>query len=386
MRTAKRLAARHLDRGPIDKIANGQLSGHGVDYIRCPVRLGSRPPAERGHAFVGRNAQLSASAPSIVEIDKQHVDLLHRLRRLDASSGDLKLGVIDEAAFVKYSQLANGTFAIRSAGTDLPTLDEMSPLPYVRAHAIVLAALLIASGILGGSALAFLCALTTATAAALLHMRYRHDVRVAGVRTPAHRSRLDDVVSNDALAALGPATLLIVISFLTGISPNGTVVHTARIAIGFLTLAAILGAFIGLGEGTKVLAGLILGIFATYISTLGSAVFQGAQPKLLVGDTVLVRPRPRRQWWPPFSKIHPPDLRGRQYVIDVSLEGIHLTPAGPREEAALPEQRFVREADRLALVNHDSARLSQQGFSGCMHRCAGINWYCIENPRCFEAK
>jgi hypothetical protein len=129
-----------------------------------------------------------------------------------------------------------------------------------------------------------------------------------------------------------------------------------------------------------------MGIFATYVSTLGSAVFQGAQPKLLVGETVIVRPRPRRQWSPPFSKIHPPDLRGRQYVVDVSLEGIHLTAAAPREKKLLPEQRFVCKADRLPLVNHDSARLSPQDFSGCVGRCAGTNWYCIDNPRCFEAK
>lgn len=330
----------------------------------------------------------------------------------------------------------------------------MSPLPYVRAHAIVFASLLIASGILGGSLLALLCALVTSAAAALLNARYRHDVAVTGATTPLHRSRLDEVVAGDALAALAPATLLITISLVVGLSPSGAAAQTARVAIGFLTLAtaaiyvsslvdwyvilprvsgqlgarpcrdrdphfpfphswkevtrwwyihrviatvafrflaaaaiaAVLGQFIGAGEQAKILAGLVMGVFATYVSTLGSAVFQGAQPKLLVGDTVLVRPRPHRQWWPPFTKVHPPDLRGRQYVIDVSLEGIHMTQAAAREEPTLPQPRFVREADRLALVNHDSARLAPQPFSGCAHRCAGINWYCIKNPRCFEAK
>ncbi len=63
-----------------------------------------------------------------------------------------------------------------------------------------------------------------------------------------------------------------------------------------------------------------------------------------------------------------------------------MTAAAPREQAELPEPKFVSKADRLSLVNHDSARLSPREFSGCAHRCSGINWYCIENPRCFEAK
>ncbi len=84
--------------------------------------------------------------------------------------------------------------------------------------------------------------------------------------------------------------------------------------------------------------------------------------------------------------VQPPELVDRQYVVDVSLEGIHLTAAAAREQPDLPEPRFIREVDRLSLVNHDSARLSPDEFSGCARRCAGINWYCIENPRCFEAK
>jgi hypothetical protein len=330
----------------------------------------------------------------------------------------------------------------------------MSPLPYVRAHATALATLLIASGILGASMLALLCALGSAAGAALLGVRYRHDVAVTGAAIPPHRSRLDDVVASDAIAALAPATLLIVVSLAIGPSLSGDGIATARTATGFLAIAAatiylsslvdwyvilprvsgqlgprpcrerdprfpfphswkevtrwwyihrivatvafrfllagaiaaVLGQFIGAGQEAKILAGLILGVFATYVSTLSSAVFQGAQPKLLVGETVIVRPRARRQWWPPFSNVHPPHLDGRQYVIDVSLEGIHLTSATLREQPELPKRRFVREADRLPLVNHDSAHLSPQEFSGCAHRCSGINWYCIENPRCFEAK
>jgi hypothetical protein len=330
----------------------------------------------------------------------------------------------------------------------------MSPLPYVRAQAVALAVLLIASGVLGASLLALLCALGSVAGAALLSLRYRHDVAVSGATIPPHRARLDDVVSGDAVAALGSATLLVVVSLAFGVSPGSDAAATARVAIGFLAIAAaaiylsslvdwylilprvsgqlgarpcrdrdprfpfphswkevtrwwyihrivatvafrfllaaaiasVLGQFIGAGEEAKIIAGLVLGVFATYFSTLSSAVFQGAQPRILVGETVIVRARPRRQWWPPFSKVYPPDLDSRQYVVDVSLEGIHMTAAAPREQLDLPDPRFVREVDRLPLVNHDSARLSPREFSGCAHRCSGINWYCIKNPRCFEAK
>jgi hypothetical protein len=113
----------------------------------------------------------------------------------------------------------------------------MSPLPYVRAHAVVLATLLIASGILGASLLALLCALCSVAGAALLNMRYRHDVAVTGASIPPHRARLDGVVANDAVAALGPATLLIVVSWVIGLSPSGSSAAAARVATGFLAIA-----------------------------------------------------------------------------------------------------------------------------------------------------
>jgi hypothetical protein len=65
-------------------------------------------------------------------------------------------------------------------------------------------------------------------------------------------------------------------------------IHRIVATVGFrfllaAAIAAVLGQFIGAGEETKIIAGLVLGVFATYVSTLSSAVFQGAQPKLLVG-------------------------------------------------------------------------------------------------------
>lgn len=157
----------------------------------------------------------------------------------------------------------------------------------------------------------------------------------------------------------------------------------------FLALAAtaIVGDLIGAGVQTKVAAGLIIGFFGPYMASIPDAFMQASQPKVLVGQTVLVKARARRQLLPPFRKLFPPDLHGPQYVVDVSLEGVHMTAVAPREAAERPaEEAFVRNPDRLSLANLESARLASRQFRGCQGCCAGINWYCIENPECFEAK
>jgi hypothetical protein len=158
-----------------------------------------------------------------------------------------------------------------------------------------------------------------------------------------------------------------------------------RVFVG-LAAAAIVGDLIGAGVQTKVAAGLIIGLFGPYMASIPDAIMQASQPKVLVGQTVLVKARARRQRLPPFRKLYPPELHGPQYVVDVSLEGVHMTATTPREAAEPPGEPFVRNPDRLALANLESARLASRQFRGCQGRCAGINWYCIENPRCFEAK
>lgn len=331
----------------------------------------------------------------------------------------------------------------------------MSPLPYVRGQVIVLAALSLFSAILGASVIALSCAATGLASALALAARYHHDLAATNPSIPPHRKRLDAVVSGDAWAALGPATLLTVVSLAFPIDPSAVAVHTARTAAGDLTiaatavyisslvdwyvivprisgqlgsrpcragspqfpyphtwkevtrwwyihriagalvfriflslaLAAAIGDIVGVGEQAKVIAGLAMGMFASYMAAIPSAVLEAAQAKVIVGQTILVKARPRRQLWPPFKKIHPPDLRGLQYTIDVSLEGVHLVEIGPRERGDSPPPReFVRNPNRLPLANLDSARLAPHQFAGCEVRCSRINWYCIGNPSCFEPK
>ena len=154
-----------------------------------------------------------------------------------------------------------------------------------------------------------------------------------------------------------------------------------------LAATAIVGQLIGAGVQTKVAAGLIIGLFGPYMASIPDAVMQASQPKVLVGQTVLVKARARRQYLPPFRKLFPPELDGSQYVVDVSLEGVHLTATAPREDGAPPADKpYVRNPDRLELANLVSARLAPRQLRGCDGRCGGINWYCIENRHCFEAK
>jgi len=50
----------------------------------------------------------------------------------------------------------------------------------------------------------------------------------------------------------------------------------------------------------------------------------------------------------------------------------------------------VYERDPTKLLVRDVAASepepAKEPFVGCARRCTGINWYCIENPRCFATK
>jgi hypothetical protein len=78
----------------------------------------------------------------------------------------------------------------------------VSPEPYVRGQALVLAALLVAAAALGSPVAALACAMTSALGAWALRVKYRGDLIVARVDVPRHRERLDLIVAGDARAAL----------------------------------------------------------------------------------------------------------------------------------------------------------------------------------------
>ena len=331
----------------------------------------------------------------------------------------------------------------------------MSPIPYVRGQVIALSLLAVAGAILGASLVALCSVAVALVLSRLFDARYRHDVSVTEADVPPHRASLDDLMRNDAWAALTPALLVALIALLVGLHPDGSALQTARAVLASLTIAAagvyssslvdwyvilprlsgqlghrpcrsahpgfpfphswkevtrwwyihriigalifrvfvslaaaaIVGDLIGVGVQAKIAAGLIIGLFGPYMASIPDAILQASQPKVLVGQTVLAKARPRRQLLPPFRKIEPPELHGPQYVVDVSVEGVHLTATAPRTADTPPsDEPFVGHPDRIGLANLESARAAPHHFSGCRERCSGINWYCIENPRCFEAK
>lgn len=122
--------------------------------------------------------------------------------------------------------------------------------------------------------------------------------------------------------------------------------------------------------------------------TLARQVQQGGHVRGIVGQTVTVERRAgERHPWLFWRELPALQFDGRRYVVDVALESIQLARAKPREEEDLrPLLRFEKEVDSLELSDVGALRQGHPKFSGCADRCSGINWYCIENPRCFTTK
>lgn len=122
--------------------------------------------------------------------------------------------------------------------------------------------------------------------------------------------------------------------------------------------------------------------------TLARQVKQAGHVKGIVGQTVRIERRAgeRHPWlfWRELPALH---FVGRRYIVDVALESIQHVWAEPREEEDLSSlPRFEKEVDTLELADVGALKLGHPKFSGCAGRCSGINWYCIENPRCFQTK
>jgi hypothetical protein len=122
--------------------------------------------------------------------------------------------------------------------------------------------------------------------------------------------------------------------------------------------------------------------------TLSRQVKQAGHVKGIVGQTVVVkRPAGERHPWLFWRELPALQFDGRRYVVDIALESIQHTRAEPREEENLSRlPRFEKEVDSLELSDIGALKVGHPKFSGCAGRCSGINWYCIENPRCFQTK
>jgi hypothetical protein len=147
--------------------------------------------------------------------------------------------------------------------------------------------------------------------------------------------------------------------------------------------------------------GAFLSGLAAYVWAIPTAVREAGHLTAIVGSTVQVRetrrlrirlfsvkghvvamPRPKR------VPVGQPGRR--EYVYDVALEGVQFAAAGKRERD-IPrtdegEIAFEKQPRKVKLKDLQACDPAERAFSGCGVQCSGINWYCIENPRCFAPK
>lgn len=96
---------------------------------------------------------------------------------------------------------------------------------------------------------------------------------------------------------------------------------------------------------------------------------------------------------PYFTRVEVGEMRPREYVYDVSLEAVQFVAVAKYEGKDVPrydnDGQMLYERDLAKVLVRDveaSTPEPAEPFPGCNGRCSGINWYCIENPRCFATK
>jgi hypothetical protein len=155
-------------------------------------------------------------------------------------------------------------------------------------------------------------------------------------------------------------------------------------------------------HGAGIVAGAAVGGFASYMAAAWDAFWQAGHLTLMVGRTVQRReidrvPRTiaifgRAVQLPFLTRGIAGSVLPREYVYDVALEAVQLAPAEPREQGQPPRNGggavlYERDPAKLLVKDIDASRPKPaRPFIGCRGRCSGINWYCIENPRCFKNK
>jgi hypothetical protein len=152
--------------------------------------------------------------------------------------------------------------------------------------------------------------------------------------------------------------------------------------------------------GTTIVVGAGLGFAASYPKQLPHAGWQAGHLTMIIGDTMRVVESTRVarsvnllgrtitlpiiKKWVPSATLGP-----REWVYDIALEGVQVVRASERE-GPIPRWpdgtiEFENRPRKIRLGNIGPCEPAEP-FHGCEGRCSGINWYCIENPRCFASK
>jgi hypothetical protein len=159
---------------------------------------------------------------------------------------------------------------------------------------------------------------------------------------------------------------------------------------------------VSLPGGADIVGGAVAGGFASYVAAVPRAVWEAGHPSLIIGRTVrlhatrrtprIVHPFGRSIRLPGRRRENLEEVGARQYVYDVALESAELVDAAPREH------EIPRDDDSNIIYERNPAKVklrdvqagvptpAKRKFSGCEGGCSGINWYCIDNPKCFQNK
>lgn len=156
--------------------------------------------------------------------------------------------------------------------------------------------------------------------------------------------------------------------------------------------------YVSVPGGAFVVASVAVAGFASYRKAAFRAFFEAGHPTFIVGRAVRrsgAKRRPLRSFnlgrrtftIPGLRKETVGPLGPREYVYDVALECVQLVAVRDREHAIPRDDNgdVIYESDPEKVLMKDiGAAKPAKPFEGCREGCSGINWYCVENPHCFE--
>jgi hypothetical protein len=300
---------------------------------------------------------------------------------------------------------------------------------------------LIGATVLGGSVFVLATGGLVALSALTLWAKYSRDLDRSGQECPAHRDRLDILVTGDARAALLPPLVLACFVVIFSPSPPSTapfvlnavatvtvvaaVVYVSSLFDWYLILPRVSG-LLGVrpckkeGEPPgwpntwrkvtrwwyihRIVAAFVfvfglalaLGMIASGLTNASSNWVEFALTAVLGlfgAYRKAIYPATKEAGHPHLivGRTYERPLGGRSYVFDVSIEGVDLASADKYEARAtdfpLPVDGIEFEKAPNEISHAQAQELTSAApYTGCERRCVGISWYCIENKQCFEEK